>query len=257
MAGRTAGRFWAVAVVVALLALRPGGAGAAAGAAKIAGSAGDGVGDVARAGAAVFLAAFHVDYEHGCSQSHESVGSEVTMRLALTPSGEAELLLTLEQTTVLGPSFGEFRRGARDFSATRRRERHRFEGRAARSGEGLRVVFEKAFTAVRDLPEYGEAPLPGPTERESSLRLACVARAIPVYEPAPEGRAPVLVEGETPSPYRALLCTPSAPLTGTYHLPDAHMRVEGALPLAREPGLQVTGHSWSGSDSTVVRRVAR
>ena len=228
--------------------------GVAQDAAKVAGPGEDAVGALTGDAAVVLSSSFDVHYEHGCSRSFESIGSQVTLTLEMTPSGTSRLTVTLGQTSTMGPSFGEFRAGARDFYSTRRREHHVFEGTGERSASGWKIRFRTVRSAALDLPEYGEAPMPPAQERDTELEMTCEPKRVPVFRPVAPGKIGPLTEGETPTPTRILLCRPSAELTSTYHLPLRLIQVDEALPLARDPGLSVYRQEADFGSQLVVRR---
>lgn len=169
--------------------------------------------------------------EHGCSQSHESIGENLVVALRVDHRGAAELDVDRTVNEVFGPSFGSYQQGARDFTYIQQREVHRYRGRATVRGPELELTFDRDRRGETRVSGRGRAPDPTLTDGPTTLRLRCRVAPVDVY---PSGVASVPTNGETPQSVALLRCElPDG-------VPDAFGRLEeagGALALGRHGGV--------------------
>ena len=146
---------------------------------------------------------FDGNTEHGCSQSHESIGERIEVALRVDGHGNAELDVDRTRDEVFGPSFGRFQQGARDFTHIREREVHRYRGRATARGAELELTFDRDRRGATRVSGPGSAPAPTLVDGPTTLRMRCRVAPVDVYA---TGVASVPVDGETSRPVSLLRC---------------------------------------------------
>lgn len=194
--------------------------------------------------------ALDVHKDLSCSRSHESRATRGTLRLAMSATSEARLTLTVDETTVTGPSLGAFRQGQRGSFAVHSKSRSTWTGEAEATTDGL--VFRFDHLEAARIEAAGAPPvavLPAPTESAVSLTLTCRPLVIPVYPPAGPHAAPAYPTDEKPTDSRVLSCVPSG---SVYDGIDASL-VDWGMPFTEGAGLLVASSAAMSRGSAVVR----
>lgn len=190
-----------------------------------------------------------LDYEHGCSQSHESRGFTGAILLELGTENGATMTLELDELTILGPSYGAYRLGERDFSQIRTVTRRVMTGRRRIEGDELIIDLERIANSSTQISGYGTPTLPPPTEVAARASIVCREGQVDAYPPEPDAVNRWSIEGQTASPLPVLLCRFSEELFDL----EPEILVDGAYPLAT-PTLTVNLHSFYGDANLIFRR---
>lgn len=163
--------------------------------------------------------------EHGCSQSFESVAASATVRLAVGPSGQAELRLDGNHVSNMGPSPGRYMAGDHEFTRLTELHRATWRGTATVSRTGIAIAIDRVEQAEARFTGYGTMPLPAPTTRPFPAQVQCTLAPTDVLPAMP-------ADGEHPTAMRLLSCTWD-------EAPDSFARfAEGPFVLGAGPGVR-------------------
>ena len=192
-----------------------------------------------------------VGWEHGCSQSEESLGviAEIALEIA---SKKATLKIETFEGKSFGPSPSRYRQGDHDFVHQSFRRRRIYSGTSRREGEKMILELDQVESATDPSGgiNYGK-----PEKATISHTITCTDATLGVLPPvssdsigrdeAPQCSAVVLCSGllELVSlPFEQL--TPIAP----------RALVDGALPLIDGAGIDIDVRNFHSSDWTSFRR---
>lgn len=196
--------------------------------------------------------AFDVSLEHGCSQSHESRGTDGSLVLEVNEKNEATLTVHAQYTSVFGPSFSKFQQGYDDFSTIFNTEHSVWTGTAERTENRINVTFHTIESASIKWMDYGNPDLPLATTSAASLGLSCKIAPTEVYAPLEEGTYFWETDDETPEQKAVLLCKPSGPLFEGW---EDMILVDDAVPLLDGAGLALESSTMFWNTSLTIRLV--
>jgi hypothetical protein len=193
---------------------------------------------------------FNVGWEHGCSRSMESYGEVGSLRIEVDAKGKAVLRLDLFHGHTFGPSYGEYKRGHRDFSHDDSRFRAVWTGKAERTDTGLVLRFSKQEISNE---QWGSDFKPESTKK-SDLTLTCHASSLLLDPPFKEPEPP-------PECAAVILCKPSETLLSFKHERvrglSSRLYFKGSLPFAPKPGLEANIKQLYNTGWDYLRRVKR
>ena len=193
---------------------------------------------------------FSVGWEHGCSRSMESFGEVGDLRIEVDKNNEAILRLDLFHGHTFGPSYGEYKRGHRDFSHDDSRYRAVWTGKAEKTKTGLVLKFSKIESSDE---LWGSDFKPERTEK-SNLVLTCHADSLLLDPPFKEPEPP-------PECAAVILCKPSESLLSFKHERvrelSSRLYFKGSLPFAEKPGLDASIKQMYNTGWDYLRRVKR
>lgn len=196
---------------------------------------------------------FEINVDHGCSRSHVSRGVNGRMSLEFLRDRRVRMALVMRENRVFGPSRGAFSRGERDFTHTRKALTRVFRGYLERQGDELRITFAEIDNAAAEVVGHGELQLPVPTTVPARAGVVCREGSVESYDPVATAETFSVTEGQTSSPTTVLLCRFEEQLFDL----EGEITVEGAYPLAPEPGLVAGATSFFRRSSVVYRRARR